>query len=975
MIEEENMEEVAMNEAGDGSEAAAHLSLSALDKERLLPIANVARLMKRALPENAKIAKDAKDCVQECVSEFISFVTSEASDRCAMEKRKTVNGEDILWAMQQLGFDNYNDCLKIYLQKYRESTKSERGSAMLAMREDNIALKDKEILMQIRSLVKWTKGTQTIYTAQVNLGTALQKHFDLVDQESQARDQGPSWLFGYSRPLNSGDKPWTVAAQTAVRRAQRLAALLSASSTTSNSNSSTSASNSNSYRASTSNSHSTTGNNSTVTLPLTVAVKRLDALSDELCAVLDATELVLNVHPDPSAVRDAANANALLTNFMNELNTDRGLFTSLDAAIGSVAWMPQQTPSVQTTAVAQLLMKDFRKSGIHLSGSDRKRFVSVSDHILSLGNKFVRASSQPSCETIEIENAQASLTGVDPRLVYQLTRSSPNNDNNIAVIHMDHPNATLSANLILKTARNENVRRFVYRALNSASEESVATLEELLKKRAELANLLGSSSYSEMWLGDKMATSPENVMFFLASLSSENKPLAQAEISRLATLKKLHTQNNKATINAWDEMFFAQFLSSPQQQQPKQNQSHPASSLPQTIDTSLRPFFSVGTTIAGISELLTNLYGIRLEPASVRLGETWHPDVRKVQIVHETEGVIGIVYMDLFARESSSGSSNTSSGDIVEKFDGAAQFTVRCSRRLEDYEEYCGEAREGGLSSKETEVWRRESSPGNESGGGLYQLPIVVLVTQFERPISKFTPSLLSLTEVETLFHEIGHVMHSVVARTDYQHISGTRCALDFVEVPSNFLESFARDESVLVAIGTHYKTGAKVPVEMIRAVRARQGLLEAVEKQKQLKMAVLDQMYHSEYMKEINFNSTEMLQKIQNDVHVVPYVEGTQWQTQFSHLFSYGASYYSYFWARRVSDALRSRIFATGSNTAPLTTAVGLSKASLARDQLRKGGEVVKSELLQWGGGRDPWIGLKKAGIDIEDLNSFRGG
>ncbi|KAG0735400.1 hypothetical protein G6F57_005445 [Rhizopus arrhizus] len=84
--------------------------------------------MKKALPENAKIAKEAKECVQECVSEFISFITSEASDRCQQEKRKTINGEDILWAMQSLGFENYTEALKIYLAKYRETTKIDRTS-------------------------------------------------------------------------------------------------------------------------------------------------------------------------------------------------------------------------------------------------------------------------------------------------------------------------------------------------------------------------------------------------------------------------------------------------------------------------------------------------------------------------------------------------------------------------------------------------------------------------------------------------------------------------------------------------------------------------------------------------------------------------------------------------------------------------------------------------------------------------------
>ncbi|KAF2224185.1 histone-fold-containing protein [Elsinoe ampelina] len=91
------------------------------EQDRWLPIANVARLMKTALPENAKIAKEAKECLQECVSEFISFITSEAAEKCQQEKRKTVNGEDIIFAMTSLGFENYSEALKIYLSRYRET--------------------------------------------------------------------------------------------------------------------------------------------------------------------------------------------------------------------------------------------------------------------------------------------------------------------------------------------------------------------------------------------------------------------------------------------------------------------------------------------------------------------------------------------------------------------------------------------------------------------------------------------------------------------------------------------------------------------------------------------------------------------------------------------------------------------------------------------------------------------------------------
>ncbi|XP_022864432.1 nuclear transcription factor Y subunit B-5-like [Olea europaea var. sylvestris] len=91
------------------------------EQDRLLPIANVSRIMKQILPPNAKISKEAKETTQECVSEFISFVTGEASDKCHKEKRKTVNGDDICWALGSLGFDDYAESLRRYLHKYREA--------------------------------------------------------------------------------------------------------------------------------------------------------------------------------------------------------------------------------------------------------------------------------------------------------------------------------------------------------------------------------------------------------------------------------------------------------------------------------------------------------------------------------------------------------------------------------------------------------------------------------------------------------------------------------------------------------------------------------------------------------------------------------------------------------------------------------------------------------------------------------------
>ncbi|XP_010938448.2 transcriptional activator hap3-like [Elaeis guineensis] len=97
-------------------------------QDHLLPIANVGRIMKQALPDNAKISKRAKETMQECASEFISFVTGEASEQCRKEKRKTINGDDICSAMKTLGLDEYADAMKRYLCRYREH--AEKATSM-----------------------------------------------------------------------------------------------------------------------------------------------------------------------------------------------------------------------------------------------------------------------------------------------------------------------------------------------------------------------------------------------------------------------------------------------------------------------------------------------------------------------------------------------------------------------------------------------------------------------------------------------------------------------------------------------------------------------------------------------------------------------------------------------------------------------------------------------------------------------------
>ncbi|KAK7489738.1 hypothetical protein BaRGS_00019133 [Batillaria attramentaria] len=166
-VVEENDDTLA---SGDGDDEKSDSPLR--EQDRFLPIANVARIMKKSIPQSGKIAKDAKECVQECVSEFISFITSEASERCHQEKRKTINGEDILFAMSTLGFDNYVEPLKLYLQKYRESAKGEKSTAGVAEAEGLSELPEElaHTLSGGAILTDQTGAQNVIYTAQFPSG-------------------------------------------------------------------------------------------------------------------------------------------------------------------------------------------------------------------------------------------------------------------------------------------------------------------------------------------------------------------------------------------------------------------------------------------------------------------------------------------------------------------------------------------------------------------------------------------------------------------------------------------------------------------------------------------------------------------------------------------------------------------------------------------------------------------------------------
>lgn len=192
-----------------------------------------------------------------------------------------------------------------------------------------------------------------------------------------------------------------------------------------------------------------------------------------------------------------------------------------------------------------------------------------------------------------------------------------------------------------------------------------------------------------------------------------------------------------------------------------------------------------------------------------------------------------------------------------------------------------------------------------------------------------------------------------MIGRTDYHNVSGTRCSTDFVELPSILMEHFIASPEVIALFSRHHSTDRPLPRFLFDAVIADRKRFSALETTTQIMMAALDQTYHSSIALEDSFDSTAVLQQVQRKYNVIPFVEGTTWQTQFGHLFGYGATYYSYLFDRSIA----ARVF----------------RQKFAQDPLsRESGEEFKKGVLRYGGGKDCW---EMIGELMEDETVRRGG
>jgi intermediate peptidase len=177
-----------------------------------------------------------------------------------------------------------------------------------------------------------------------------------------------------------------------------------------------------------------------------------------------------------------------------------------------------------------------------------------------------------------------------------------------------------------------------------------------------------------------------------------------------------------------------------------------------------------------------------------------------------------------------------------------------------------------------------------------------------------------------------------MIGRTEYQNVSGTRCATDFVELPSILMEHFLTSPRVLALFGASAER-ATADADAV-ANNHHEDPCRNIDTYGQILLAVLDQTYHSGAALDPSFDSTAALAELHDKRGIVPYVPGTSWQTQFGHLFGYGATYYSYLFDRAIASRVWRQLFAHN----PLN---------------RETGELYKREVLRHGGGEDPWTML----------------
>ncbi|MGK0411931.1 MAG: oligopeptidase A [Polaribacter sp.] len=267
----------------------------------------------------------------------------------------------------------------------------------------------------------------------------------------------------------------------------------------------------------------------------------------------------------------------------------------------------------------------------------------------------------------------------------------------------------------------------------------------------------------------------------------------------------------------------------------------------------LKPYFKLENVIAGVFEISNRLYHLKFE--EVTTVDKYHEDVKTYHVTDSENNFISVFYADFHPRKG--------------KRNGAWMTSYKSQQIKNNVDER----------------------------------PHVSIVCNFTKPTAT-KPSLLTFNEVTTLFHEFGHALHGMLAKTTYNSLSGTSVSWDFVELPSQVLENWCYEKEALELFAKHYETGEIIPMKYVEKIKESASFHEGMQTLRQLSFGLLDMSWHSQNPSNIK-SIKEFETKAFADTKLYPDVLDNCMSTAFSHIFQggYSAGYYSYKWAE-VLDA-----------------------------------------------------------------------
>ncbi len=400
-------------------------------------------------------------------------------------------------------------------------------------------------------------------------------------------------------------------------------------------------------------------------------------------------------------------------------------------------------------------------------------------------------------------------------------------------------NVTFQNNTVEETAKNEETRKHLHEVrFNLARDKNVPVLNDILAHRNQLALKLGYKSWDDFQTEIKMAKSGAAAKTFINDLIAGIEPKFDAEVAELRKLKIAETKDANAQINIWDWRYFANQLKKEKY----------------TVDTeALRVYFPFQHVLEGMFNIYQNIFGLKF--TRIAAPEKWVDDLQLYMVADAASGQpLGMFYLDMFPRD--------------EKFNHFAEFGI---------------------------------IPGKSLPNGKYQRPTVALICNFPPP-AKDKPSLLSHSDVETLFHEFGHALHEIVTTAKYKRFSGANVPADFVEAPSQMLQNWIWNKKVLDTFAADYRDPSKkIPAATIAKMKEAKLATVAVAYRRQFAFADIDLTLHDVHPAGQSYDGVALSNPVLEKVFL-PIDPDTAFVAYLGHLVGYDGGYYGYAWADAIA-------------------------------------------------------------------------